>query len=177
VTTKLQAGILAAAVLLLGGCGSGPPGGTVAMPVPSPGDTEGQIMSVTGPGFTTCDVNDDGPDHYDVTICGSVATAQTVLDARFPGKCTVSAYQPDDGGPHTPQQQVMQWWINRITGPGFVITSTQIMANGKIDVGVDGDLKAAETALDRTFPGWTDVHSQAEGTLLMVTPSRTPSTK
>jgi len=159
VTIKLKTGLLAVALLILGGCASATHRGAVAMPTPSAGDTEGQIMAVTGAGFMICGVDDDGEHHYDVTVCGNVSEAQTALDARFAGKCTLRAYQPDDGGPHTAQDLVMQWWINRITGHGFAITMTQIMDDGTIDVGVDGDLKAARAALERAFPGWTHVHA------------------
>jgi hypothetical protein len=157
---QVKISILAAALLILGGCASISRSDAIGMPTPSSGDTEGQIMSVTGAGFTICDVNHDGPQHYDVTVCGSVRNARAALEPRFSGRYTLQAYQPDDGGPHTAKEMVMQWWINRITGSGFVITSTQIMDDGTIDVGVDGDLKAAKAALDREFPGWTRAHTQ-----------------
>ena len=46
------------------------------MPTPSPGETAGQIMAVTDAGFTIYGISDDGPDRYDVTVCGSVARAR-----------------------------------------------------------------------------------------------------
>jgi hypothetical protein len=157
--------MFAVALLMLGGCGSTPDGSAVAMPKPSPGDVQGQIMSVTGAGFTICSVSDDiqpsKPPQYDVIVCGSVSKARAALETRFPGECLLSAYQPGDGGSHTPQELVMQWWIDRITGPGFVVTSTEINDDGTIDVGVDGDLKVAKAVLDRQFPGRTEVHAQA----------------
>jgi hypothetical protein len=169
VTVKLKTGFLVVALLILGGCASAAHRGAVAMPKPSPGDTAGRIMTVTGAGFTICGVADDGEHHFDVTVCGSVSDAQAALDTRFPGMCTLESYQPDDGGPHTAQELVMQWWINRIKGHGFVITTTQIMDDGTIDVGVDGDLKAAKAALDGAFPGWTRVHAQPESVPLVAT--------
>ncbi len=33
-------------------------------------------------------------------------------------------YQPDGGGYHSPQELVMQFWIDRTTGLGFTITSS-----------------------------------------------------
>src|SRR6185312_17392264 len=122
------------------------------MPLPSPGDTEGQIMSVTGSGFTVCGVvpaaaglvatGEDAPSStYDVTVCGSVSKARTAIAARFPGTCSLSAYRPDDGGPHTAQALVMQWWIMRLKGSDYQVTETEIRSNQTIDVGVTGSLK------------------------------------
>ena len=156
--------LFAVALAMLGGCAATSHRGAIAMPAPLPGDIEGQIMSVTGPGFTICAVNADTPDHsdqYDVTICGSVSKAQAALPSRFAGKCTLRAYQAGDGGSHTPQQLVVQWWAYRTTGPAFLVASTRITDDGMIDVGIDGDLKAAKDVLDRQFPGWTKVHAEA----------------
>lgn len=157
--------MFAVALFILGGCASSLEGSAVAMPKPSPGDVQGQIMSVTGAGFTICDVSEDiqpnKPLQYEVIVCGSVSKARAALDSRFPGECVLHAYQPGDGGSHTPQELVMQWWIDRTTGPGFVVTSTEITDDGTIDVGVDGDLKVAKAALDRQYPGRTEVHAQA----------------
>jgi hypothetical protein len=63
----------------------------------------------------------------------------------------------------------MQFWINRTTGAGFTITSSQIMDDGTIDVGIAGDLKAGTAALDKEFPGRTTVHEQAPVTELVGT--------
>jgi hypothetical protein len=157
---KIRTAMLVVAALILGGCASAPGGSEIAMPMPSPGDTEGQIMAVTGAGFTICGISDDGPDRYDVTVCGSVARVRAVLDGRFPGRTVLHAYQPGDGGSHTPQDLVMQFWVDRATGPGFVVSSSRITDNGKIDVGVDGDLDAARAVLNREFPGRIEVHAQ-----------------
>lgn len=126
-------------------------------------------MSVTGTGFTLCRIADlessDGSTSYIVDVCGSVAKARAVLDAQYPQLAKVitklRAYQPDDGGRHTPQEMVMQFWVDRTTGSGFTVTSSQILDDGRIDVGVDGDLTAAKAVLDREFPGRTRVHTQS----------------
>jgi hypothetical protein len=68
----------------------------------------------------------------------------------------------DDGGAHAPKELVVQWWVDRAAGAGWRVISTEITSDGHISVGVDGDLAAATAALDREFPGWTTVHSQAE---------------
>ncbi len=162
-TRKLKVCLFAVALAILAGCASMSHHGAIAMPAPLPDDIEGQIMSVTGPGFTICAVNADTPDHsdqYDVTVCGNVSKAQAALPSRFAKKCTLRAYQAGDGGTHTPQQLVIQWWANRTTGPAFVVVSTRITDDGTIDVGIDGDLKAAKDVLDRQFPGWTKVHAE-----------------
>ena len=161
---KLMSAALATALLMLGGCASGPRA-DIAMPVPAAGDVEGQIMSVVGTDFTICGVSgmsEAGQSaRYVVTVCGNPDPARSTLEARFPGQCTVVGYQPGDGGGHTPKQLVVQWWINHAAGPGWKVTSTEITDDGLISVGVDGDLIAATAALDRDFPGWTRVHSQA----------------
>jgi hypothetical protein len=163
-TAKLMFAALAAALLMLGGCAAGPRA-NIAMPVPASGDVEGQIMSVTGTDFTICGVSGMSEvgqtARYVVTVCGNLDPARLALDAQFPGQCIVVGYQPGDGGGHTPKQLVVQWWINRAAGPGWKVTSTEITDNGLISVGIDGDLTAATAALERDFPGWTRVHSQA----------------
>ena len=170
---KTRAATLVTAALLLGGCASASGNSPIAWPTPSPGDTEGQIMSVTGAGFALCSISDlessDGSTLYIVNVCGSVAKARAVLEAQYPQLAKVTelhAYQPDDGGRHTSEELVMQFWIGRTTGPGFTVTSSQILGDGTIDVGVDGDLKAAKAVLDREFPGRTKVHAQTGDTAL-----------
>lgn len=171
------AGLLVVA-FILGGCASFG-SGTIAMPTPSPGDTDEEIMSVTGAGFTICGVSSDadfdlpatgGSDRYDVVVCGDMAKAGAALQARYPDLAAVSdlrPYQPDDGGRHSPQALVMQFWIMRTTGPGFKVTESEILSDDMIDVGVDGNLKAAQAALDKEFPGHVKVHSQAPGVELV----------
>ncbi len=158
--------ITVAVALLLAGCGSrhaGSPQALPRLPTPAAGDTAGQIMSVTGQGFIVCGVGQSAPIPYTVTVCGDLAKARAVLDARFPGQTAEVAYAPDDGGPHTPQQLVVQYWIMRTTGAGFTITESQITDSGIIDVGVDGELDKARAVLDRRFPGWTRVHAESAG--------------
>lgn len=169
--SKIRAGMLVVA-LLLGGCASAYGGSPIAMPSPSPGDTEGQIMSVTGNGFTLCSIADlttYGVTRYDVAVCGSVTKARSALDIQLPqfAKITdLQAYKPGDGGSRSPQSLVMQFWIDRTTGAGFEVTGSQILDDGTIDVGISGDLKAALTVLDREFPGRIKVHAQADGVAL-----------
>lgn len=158
-TTARTAAIVLAAVLL-SGCGTGHGGSPLALPTPSPGDTEGKIMSVTGEGFTICGVSPSKPGQYDVTVCGDLARARAVLDARFPGQTVPVAYSPDDGGEHTPQELVLQYWVNHTKGDGFIVSSTRITEDGKIAVGIDGDLNKARAILDRQFPGRTGVHEE-----------------
>lgn len=145
------------AALLLAGCASAHGGAPLVMPAPSPGDTEGQIMSVTGEGFTICGISQRQPGLFDVIVCGDVGKARAVLDARFPGRTVPVAYHAGDGGPHAPAELVTQFWVGRTTGG---VTSTRITANGMIDVGVDGDLAKARAVLDQRFPGWTVVRGQ-----------------
>ena len=170
-TVKTKIIVVVIALLAVAGCASADRPGKFAMPTPSTRDTEGQIMSVTGAGFTICGVVPAAdeivnvgepvrPGTYAVTVCGSMAKARAALTNRFLGKCTLLAYKPDDGGPHTPQSLVMQWWIMRMRGPNYQVTETEILPNSTIDVGVAGDLKAAKAALNHQFPGWTKVHSQ-----------------
>ena len=172
---KVRTAVLIGVALTLGGCASLSSGSAVVMPTPGRDDIEGQIMSTTGDGFTICDVGDassDGNDYYDVIVCGSVDRARAAITAQHPQLAEITklrGYQPDDGGPHTPQELVMQFWINRTTGAGFTITSSQIMDDGTIDVGIAGDLKAGTAALDKEFPGRTTVHEQAPGTELVGT--------
>jgi hypothetical protein len=177
-TVKTKIVVVVVALLAVAGCASATRPGKFAMPTPSAGDTEGQIMSVTGAAFTICGVDpaadeivDAGhtvrPGTYAVTVCGNMTEARAALTNRFPGKCTLLAYEPDDGGPHTPQSLVMQWWIMRMKGPNYQVTETEILPNSTIDVGVAGDLKAAQTALNQQFPGWTKVHSQGASTYLV----------
>lgn len=151
---------VAMTLLVISGCAARLDASGVTMPTPSPGDIEGQIMSVTGAGFTICGVG--GGDAYQVEVCGDSVKAQAALSDQLPGVCgcTFTAYSPDDGGSHTPKQLVMQFWVDRTTGSGFQVTSSQILGNGKIDVGVDGDLNAAEAVLNREFPGFIEVHHQ-----------------
>jgi hypothetical protein len=117
-------------------------------------------MSTTGDGFTICGVTDTGPSRYRVEVCGDLAKARSALEARFPGDTTAVPYQPGDGGGHSAQQLVAQFWIDRVGGDGFKVTSTRITGSGTIDVGVDGDLAKARAALDHQFPGWTTVHAE-----------------
>jgi hypothetical protein len=104
---KLKVGMLALALLVLGGCAAKLDSSGIVMPTPSPGDIKGQIMSVTGDGFTICGVSDgNGPPlPISVEVCGSVEKAQAALNAHLPGVCGCSfePYSPDDGGAHTPQ--------------------------------------------------------------------------
>ncbi|MFD9123419.1 hypothetical protein [Kitasatospora sp. NPDC059571] len=155
----------AAAIVLLAaalaGCGAVhgdlPP---LAPPSPAPGDTEGQIMSVTGEGFTVCGVGQRRPGLFDVTVCGDVAKARAVLDSRFPGQTVPLAYTAGDGGTHTPHELVAQYWVSRTTGDGFTVSSTRITGSGRIDVGIDGSLDKARAVLEHRFPGWTTVHEE-----------------
>jgi hypothetical protein len=162
---SLKIGLLAGIIVasMLSGCAV-PTGGPVVTPLPSPGDVEGQIMSVTGAGFIICRVDHEsegGMDVYLVDVCGDVSRAKTTLAAKFPREdIEVHAYRPDDGGAHSPQSLVMQFWVDRTTGPGFTVTSSEILDNGMIDVGVDGDQTTAEAVLDKEFPGWIKVHHQ-----------------
>lgn len=162
-TARLMSAALVAALLMLSGCTSGPRT-DIAMPVPASGDIEGQIMSITGAGFTICGVGEASEvgqsTRYAVTVCGDADAARSALEAHFPGQCSVVGYQPGDGGGHTPKQLVVQWWVNRAAGPGWKVTSTEISENGIMNVGVEGDLNAATAALDRDFAGWTRVHRQ-----------------
>ncbi|MFE0459672.1 hypothetical protein ACFW1A_10465 [Kitasatospora sp. NPDC058965] len=123
-------------------------------------------MSTVGDGFTVCGVTDTGPNRFRVTVCGDLARARTALDARFPGETTAVPYQPGDGGSHTAQQLVAQFWIDRAGGDGFKVTSSRITGSGTIDVGVDGDLAKARSALEHQFPGWTTVHAEKGYTAL-----------
>jgi hypothetical protein len=150
--------LAALALLAVAGCGTGH--GDRPFAAPSPTDTEERIMSTTGDGFTICGVADTGPSTYRVVVCGDLAKARSVLDARFPGNTTAVAYQAGDGGGHTAQQLVAQFWIDRASGDGFKVTSTRITGSGTIEVGIDGDLGKARSALDRQFPGWTSVHAE-----------------
>jgi hypothetical protein len=172
VIIKFKLAILGVVLLAVAGCASASRPGTVVMPSPSPGDTEGQIMSVTGADFTICGVvpatqglvttgEKVAPGTYDVTICGNISKAQVALNTRFRGKCKLSPYQPDDGGPHTAQSLVMQWWIMHLKNPDFQVTETEIKSNGTIDVGVAGSLNAAKKTLNQEFPGWTEVHAES----------------
>jgi hypothetical protein len=132
------------------------------MPTPAPGDIPGQIMSVTGAGFTICYVSRD--DTYLVEVCGDLAKARAAVTAQLPGICGCTFVRNiRDGDPHEPAQLVMQFWVDRTTGPGFTVTSSQIMDNGTIDVGVSGDLRAAKAALNKEFPGFITVHHQEAG--------------
>lgn len=157
---------LVLAVLLLAGCGSARGASSLVMPQPSPGDTEGQIMSVTGEGFTICGISKSTPGHFNVTVCGDLAKARAVLDARFPGQAVPAAYRPDDGGDHSPQSLVAQYWVNRTTGDGFKVSTTRITGDGKIEVGIDGDLDKARAVLDRELPGLTSLHEEKLSTAL-----------
>ncbi len=123
-------------------------------------------MSTTGAGFTICGVTDMGPKRYLVTVCGDLAKAGAVLEAQFPGDTTAIPYQAGEGGAHPAEELVAQFWINRIGGNGFKIASTRITGSGSIDVGVDGDLAKARSALDHQFPGWTTVHAEMGYTAL-----------
>lgn len=161
--------LAASAVLLamvLAACGTDH--GVSPISPPPPTDTEGQIMSVTGEGFTPCGITSTYTParHYRVQICGNLAKAQAALESRFPGLTDVQPYQPGDGGAHTPQQLVTQYWVNRTTGAGFTVTSTRITSNGTIAVGIDGDLGKARSVLDKQFPGWTTVHAEIASTAL-----------
>ncbi|WP_330331007.1 hypothetical protein OHS33_15595 [Streptomyces sp. NBC_00536] len=160
IRTTARTAAIALAAVLVSGCGTGHGGSPLVMPTPSPGDTEGQIMSVTGEGFTICGIGPRKPGLYDVTVCGDVTKAHAVLDSRFPGKTVPVAYSPDDGGVHTPQELVLQYWVNHTKGDGFMVSSTRITGDGKIEVGIDGDLNKARTILDRQFPGRTGVHAE-----------------
>lgn len=60
----------------------------------------------------------------------------------------------------------MQFWVDRTAGAGFKVTGSQILDDGTIDVGIDGDLKAAMTVLDKEFPGLIKVHAQAGGVVM-----------
>src|SRR5215218_4264606 len=146
-TIKLMAGALTIALLVLAGCGSKSDRSDISPPVPAAGDVEGQIMSVTGADFTICGASQtsqvDQPIRYDVTVCGDVTKARSALEDRFPGKCVVHANQAGDGGRHTPEELVVQWWVSRAAGTGWKVTFTEITEDGHIDVGVDGDLNAA----------------------------------
>ncbi|MFD7985394.1 hypothetical protein ACFV4M_18760 [Kitasatospora indigofera] len=117
-------------------------------------------MSVAGEGFTVCGVGQRKPGLFNVTVCGDLDKARAVLDARFPGRTVPVAYRADDGSTHTPQELVLQYWVNRTTGEGFTVSSTRITAEGRIDVGIAGDLGKARAILDRQFPGWTTVHEE-----------------
>ena len=158
--TAARTAALVLAAVLLAGCGSARGASSLVMPTPSPGDTEGQIMSVTGEGFTICGVGERTVGLFDVTVCGDLAKARAVLDVRFPGRTVPVAYRAGDGGGHTPQELVVQYWANRTTGAGFMVSSTRITGDGTIEVGIDGDLAKARTVLDRQFPGWTGVHEE-----------------
>jgi hypothetical protein len=171
VISKAGTGVLAALLLLVGGCAPMPPAGAVTMPTPSAGDVPGRIMSVRGTGFTICGVTDDGVRHYDVTVCGSLDRARSALAGQVPASFTVLAYKPGDGGGHTAKELVMEWWVDRTTGPGFTVTSTSITEDGTIEVGVDGDLGTAKAVLDREFPGFTRVHAESQGNLLVARPT------
>ncbi|GAA1244673.1 hypothetical protein GCM10009665_39430 [Kitasatospora nipponensis] len=117
-------------------------------------------MSVTGEGFTLCGIDQRKPGLFNVTVCGDVAKARTVLEDRFPGQTVLVAYRAGDGGAHIPQELVVRYWVNRTTGDGFTISSTRITGSGKIEVGVDGDLDKARKVLDQQFPDWTGVHEE-----------------
>jgi hypothetical protein len=117
-------------------------------------------MSVTGDGFTICGIGQRKPGLFNVTVCGDLAKARTVLESRFPGQTVPVAYHAGEGGAHTPQELVVQYWVTRTTGGGFTISSTRITGGGKIEVGVDGDLDKARSVLERQFPGWTGVHAE-----------------
>lgn len=60
----------------------------------------------------------------------------------------------------------MQFWVDRTAGAGFKVTGSQILDDGTIDVGIDGDLKAAMTVLDKELPGLIKVHAQAGGVVM-----------
>ncbi|MFF0298212.1 hypothetical protein ACFYST_32105 [Kitasatospora sp. NPDC004614] len=161
-----QSVIRTAAVTLLAmglaACGT-THGGSPISPPPA-ADAEGQIMSVTGDGFTLCGISNTATPagrHYRVDVCGDTAKAYAALEQRFPGLTDVHTYQPDEGGKHTPQQLVTRYWVNRTTGDGFTITSTRITSDGTIAVGVDGDLDKARSVLNKQFPNWTTVHAEA----------------
>ncbi|GAA0274734.1 hypothetical protein GCM10010302_10410 [Streptomyces polychromogenes] len=150
----------ALAAILLTGCGTGHADPRTAVTKPSPGDTQEQIMSVTGEGFTICGVGPVRPGLYDVTVCGDVAKARAVLDSRFPGQTVPVAYSPDEGGAHTPRELVLQYRVQHTRGDGFTVVSTRITENGKVEAGIDGDLDKARAVLDRQFPGRTGVHRE-----------------
>lgn len=178
VSTLRKAGLLVLAVLVLAGCAT-VASGPIAMPTPARGDTEGQIMSVTGAGFTICGASSDADfdlpspstsNRYDIVVCGSVDKARHALQAAYPdlvASFDLRSYRPDDDGPHSPQDMVMQFWIMHTTGPEFTVVSSQIVGDGMVDVGISGDLKAAQAVLDKEFPAHTKVHSQASGVNLV----------
>ncbi|MFD7985339.1 hypothetical protein ACFXKJ_09465 [Kitasatospora indigofera] len=158
--TTARTAVVALVAVLLAGCGAVGEGSPLALPTPSPGDTEGQIMSVAGEGFTVCGVGQRKPGLFEVTVCGDVEKARVVLDARFPGRTVPVAYRADDGGAHTPRELLVRYWVNRTTGEGFTVSSTRFAAGGRIEVGIAGDLGKARAVLDRRFPGWTTVHEE-----------------
>ncbi len=163
-TARTATAVLAA--VLLTGCGTGHGDSPLALPTPAPGDTEGQIMSVAGEGFTICGVGQRKPGLFNVTVCGDLDKARTVLDTRFPGQTMPITYRSGDGGAHSPKELVVQYWVNRAGGDGFVVSSTRITGDGKIEVGVDGDLEKARAVLSRQFPGWTAVHEEQASSAL-----------
>ena len=160
---SVLAALTVLAALSLCSCASRLDASAIAMPTPAPGDIPGEIMSVTGAGFTICYVSRD--DTYLVEVCGDLANARAAVTAQLPGVCgcTFIVRNTRDGDPHTPAQLVMQFWVDRTTGPGFTVTSSQIMDDGTIDVGISGDLRAADRALNKEFPGFITVHHQEAG--------------
>jgi hypothetical protein len=157
---RMRAALVAVAFLLLAGCGAAG-GRAIRAPQPAPGDTAGQIMSVTGTGFTICGVSDDGPAHFDVVVCGDLTKARAALqDSGLAQDCTLHAYQPGDGGRHDARALVVQWWVSRATGPGWSVTSTRIVGDS-VDVEVKGDLSAAGAVLNSEFPNWLHLKAQS----------------
>jgi hypothetical protein len=151
--------VFVAGALVMTGCGAAQGSLAQGQSMPSPSDTASRIMSTTGPGFTICGV-DGAVAPYSVTVCGDVGAARAVLDAQFPGKTSLVPYRPDDSGPHTPDELVLQYWVNHTSGSGFTIVTTRITGDGSVSVGVDGDMEQARAILDQRFPGMTTVHPQ-----------------
>jgi hypothetical protein len=157
---RICAAVLIVAVAFLAACGSR--GGAFRAPPPAAGDTAGRIMSVTGDGFTICDVSDSGSTQFDVVVCGDLVKARAALQrSGLAEVSTLHAYQPLDGGPHGARALVVQWWVSRAAGPDWSVTMTEIIDDTTVDVEVKGDLAGARATLDAEFPDWLRIRAQS----------------